>query len=118
MGFDLYLKLLDDAVQRLSDSGYEAEEDTYLELEYAGYIPDAYISLPTMKMEVYKKIASIMSQADLDTLYQELADRFGPLPEEVQSPALPRGDPRDLQEAVDSEPQGARRAASRWSSPR
>ena len=40
VGFDLYLKLLDDAVARLSDSGYEAEEDTYLELEYAGYIPD------------------------------------------------------------------------------
>jgi transcription-repair coupling factor (superfamily II helicase) len=85
VGFDLYLKLLDDAVQRLSDSGYEAEEDTYLELEYAGYIPDSYVSLPTMKMEVYKKIASILSQADLDTLYQELADRFGPLPEEVLS---------------------------------
>jgi transcription-repair coupling factor (superfamily II helicase) len=85
VGFDLYLKLLDDAVARLSDSGYEAEEDTYLELEYAGYIPDDYVNLPTMKMEVYKKIASIMSQGDLDALYQELADRFGPLPEEVQS---------------------------------
>jgi transcription-repair coupling factor (superfamily II helicase) len=85
VGFDLYLKLLDDAVQKLSDSGYQAEEDTYLELEYAGYIPDSYVSLPTMKMEVYKKIASIVTQTDLDTLYQELADRFGPLPEEVMS---------------------------------
>jgi transcription-repair coupling factor (superfamily II helicase) len=85
VGFDLYLKLLDDAVARLSDAGYEAEEDTYLELEYAGYIPDSYVSLPTTKMEVYKKIASIMSQTDLDILYQELADRFGPLPEEVLS---------------------------------
>jgi transcription-repair coupling factor (superfamily II helicase) len=85
VGFELYLKLLDDAVARLSDAGYEAEEDSYLELEYAGYIPDSYVSLPTMKMEVYKKIASIMNQADLDILYQELADRFGPLPEEVLS---------------------------------
>jgi transcription-repair coupling factor (superfamily II helicase) len=85
VGFDLYLKLLDEAVAKLSDSGYEAEEDSYLELEYAGYIPDDYIGLPTMKMEVYKKIASIMSQADLDALCQELADRFGPLPDEVQS---------------------------------
>jgi len=85
VGFDLYLKLLDEAVARLSETGYQAEEDTYLELEYAGYIPDTYVSLPTMKMEVYKKIASIASQADLDFLYQELADRFGPLPEEAQS---------------------------------
>ncbi|HTX73747.1 MAG TPA: transcription-repair coupling factor [Rectinemataceae bacterium] len=85
VGFDLYLKLLDDAVQRLSDSHYQAEEEPYLELEYAGYIPDEYVSLPTLKMEVYKKIAGILTQADLDTLYQELADRFGPLPDEVQS---------------------------------
>ncbi len=85
VGFDLYLKLLDEAVAKLSESGYEAEEDPYLELEYAGYIPDSYISLPTMKMEVYKKIASIASQADLEYLYQELTDRFGPLPDEVQS---------------------------------
>ena len=85
VGFDLYLRLLDDAVARLSDSGYEAEEDTYLELEYAGYIPDSYVSQPTLKMEVYKRIASILSQSDLDILYQELADRFGPLPEELLS---------------------------------
>ncbi|MDA8424706.1 MAG: transcription-repair coupling factor [Treponema sp.] len=85
VGFDLYLKLLDDAVQRLSDANYVAEEEPYLELEYAGYIPDDYVSQPTLKMEVYKKIAGILTQADLDTLYQELADRFGPLPDEVQS---------------------------------
>ncbi|HET7839854.1 MAG TPA: transcription-repair coupling factor [Rectinemataceae bacterium] len=85
VGFDLYLKLLDEAVQRLSDSKYEAEEEPYLELEYAGYLPESYISVPTIKMEVYKKIASIMTQADLEALLEELQDRFGPLPEEVQS---------------------------------
>jgi transcription-repair coupling factor (superfamily II helicase) len=85
VGFDLYLKLLDDAVQRLSDAHYVAEEEPYLELEYAGYIPEDYIAQPTLKMEVYKKIAGILTQADLDFLYQELADRFGPLPDEVQS---------------------------------
>ncbi len=85
VGFDLYLKLLDEAVQRLSDSKYEAEEEPYLELEYAGYLPDGYISVPTLKMEVYKKIASILTQADLEALLEELQDRFGPLPEEVQS---------------------------------
>ncbi|MGO8694485.1 MAG: transcription-repair coupling factor [Rectinemataceae bacterium] len=85
VGFDLYLKLLDDAVQRLSDSHYVAEEEPYLELEYAGYIPEGYIAQPTLKMEIYKKIAGILTQGDLDFLYQELADRFGPLPDEVQS---------------------------------
>ena len=85
VGFDLYLKLLDEAVARLSDEGYKPEEEPYLELEYSGYIPDDYISQQAVKMEIYKKIASIMSQDDLEALYRELEDRFGPVPEDASS---------------------------------
>ncbi|HRY53305.1 MAG TPA: transcription-repair coupling factor [Spirochaetia bacterium] len=85
VGFDLYLKLLDEAVQRLSDEHYEPEEEPYLELDYAGYIPDQYISMPTVKMEIYKKIASIFTDQDLEALRAEMSDRFGPLPEDVES---------------------------------
>jgi transcription-repair coupling factor (superfamily II helicase) len=85
VGFDLYLKLLDDAVQRLSDEHYEPEAEPYLELDYAGFIPDEYISMPTVKMEIYKKIASIFTDQDLESLRAELADRFGPLPDEAES---------------------------------
>jgi transcription-repair coupling factor (superfamily II helicase) len=85
VGFDLYLKLLDEAVARLSQEGWSAEEEPYLELEYSGFIPDQYIAHPAIKMEIYKKIASILGQDDLESLYRELEDRFGPLPEEVSS---------------------------------
>ena len=85
VGFDLYLKLLDEAVARLSDEKWQPEEETYLELDYRGYLPDEYINIPTIKMEVYKKIASIFTDADLESLRAELADRFGPLPEEAES---------------------------------
>lgn len=85
VGFDLYLKLLDEAVARLSDEGYKPEEEPYLELEYSGFLPETYIGQPAIKMEVYKKIASILSQEDLDALYRELEDRFGPVPEEASS---------------------------------
>ncbi len=85
VGFDLYLKLLDEAVQRLSDEHYEPEAEPYLELDYAGYIPDQYISMPAVKMEIYKKIASIYVDQDLEALRAEMADRFGPLPEDVES---------------------------------
>lgn len=84
VGFDLYLKLLDEAVNALSGTPQE-EEEPYLELEYSGYIPDTYISMPMIKMEIYKKIASIYRQGDLDGLQEELESRFGPLPDEVQS---------------------------------
>ena len=85
VGFDLYLKLLDDAVARLSQEGYKEAEEPYLELEYSGFIPDAYIGQPAVKMEIYKKIASILGQDDLDALLRELDDRFGPPPEEAAS---------------------------------
>lgn len=85
VGFDLYLKLLEEAVARLSEEGYKAEEEPYLELEYSGFIPDNYINQGSIKMEVYKKIASILNQDDIDSLLKELGDRFGPVPEEVSS---------------------------------
>jgi len=84
VGFDMYLKLLDDAVNALSGAPRE-EEEPYLELEYSGFVPDTYISMPMIKMEIYKKIASIYRQDELDGLQEELESRFGPMPEEVQS---------------------------------
>lgn len=84
VGFDLYLKLLDEAVSRLSGLGQE-EEEPYLELEYSGFIPDSYISIPMIKMEIYKRIASVRSQEEIDSLQEELVERFGPLPEEALS---------------------------------
>jgi transcription-repair coupling factor (superfamily II helicase) len=85
VGFDLYLRLLDEAVKKLEDDHYEAETETLLELEYSGFIPDAYIDSPQEKMEVYKKIATIRDREELDSLHAELLDRFGPLPDEAAS---------------------------------
>lgn len=85
VGFDLYLKLLEEAVQKLQDTDFVAEADVYLELDYTGFIPDSYIELAQTKMEVYKKIASIGTPDELDRVYSELQDRFGPIPDEVQS---------------------------------
>jgi transcription-repair coupling factor (superfamily II helicase) len=85
VGFDLYLKLLDEAIRRLENSDYEAENETLLELEYSGFIPDNYIDSAQEKMEVYKKIASIQTKDELERVYAELPDRFGPLPDEAAS---------------------------------
>jgi transcription-repair coupling factor (superfamily II helicase) len=85
VGFDLYMRLLDEAVRRLENSDYEAETETFLELEYSGFIPDTYIDSPQEKMEVYKKIASVREKEELERVYAELLDRFGPLPDEAAS---------------------------------
>jgi len=85
VGFDLYLRMLDDAVARLRNERREEPPEPYLELEYSGFIPDAYIAEPMEKMDVYKRIASVTTDADLDRVHREIEDRFGPPPDEVAS---------------------------------
>lgn len=85
VGFDLYLRLLEQAIQRLSNEDYEQESEPLLELEYTGFIPETYITNAQTKMEIYKKIAAVSTQDELENVYLELEDRFGPIPDEVQS---------------------------------
>jgi transcription-repair coupling factor (superfamily II helicase) len=85
VGFDMYLRLLDEAIRRLENSGREEEIETLLELEYSGFIPDGYIDSPQEKMEVYKMIAAIRDKEEFERVYAELLDRFGPLPDEAAS---------------------------------
>jgi len=85
VGFDMYLRLLTEAVKRLTESNYTEQNEVLMELEYTGFIPDSYVRNPQTKMEIYKKIASIQSREELDHVYNELGDRFGPIPDEVVS---------------------------------
>ena len=85
VGFDMYLRLLNEAVERLSASEYVPQSEVLMELEYTGFIPDSYVQNPEEKMEIYKKIAGVTSREELDAVYGELLDRFGGVPDEVMS---------------------------------
>ena len=85
VGFDLYLRLLEDAVKKLSDENYAEQTEVLLELEYTGFIPETYIKNLQTKMEIYKKVASISTKEEYERVYGELEDRFGPVPDEVYS---------------------------------
>ena len=86
VGFDMYMRLLNEAVNRLTaQKDYKVESEVLMELEYTGYIPDIYVTVPQIKMEIYKKIASITTNAEFEAVITELSDRFGPIPDEVSS---------------------------------
>ncbi len=85
VGLDLYMKLLDEEITRLTSENPEIRREVMLKLEYTGFIPDSYISEAEVKFEVYKKIASADTYDRLESLRSELEDRFGPLPEEVDN---------------------------------
>ena len=86
VGFDMYVRLLNDAVNHLiSQEDYKSTTETLMELEYTGFIPDTYIQNPQTKMEIYKKIAAVQVREELDGVVLEIMDRFGPVPDEVSS---------------------------------
>jgi len=84
VGLDLYIKILDEAIDTLQRHGLKEEDrDVFLELDYTGFIPDTYITAPSVKFDVYRRIAGIRTEAELEAFTGELADKYGPIPEEV-----------------------------------
>jgi transcription-repair coupling factor (superfamily II helicase) len=86
VGLDMYLRILDEAIAELTrEGGIEETKEVFLELDYSGFIPDTYISEPSVKFDVYKKIASINTDVQLQALTAEMEDRFGVMPEVVSN---------------------------------
>ncbi len=85
VGLDMYIRILDEEIARLTKEEKSVEEEVFLELDYSGFIPDDYISEPSVKFEIYKKISSINNDESLLALNGELIERFGPLPEVVSN---------------------------------
>lgn len=80
VGYEMYCKLLDDAIAQISNKEEIIAYEVYIDLNYDGYIPDEYIPDEKQKMEVYKRIAGCMSEDDVGMLHEELIDRFGDPP--------------------------------------
>ncbi|MGM0501105.1 MAG: transcription-repair coupling factor [Bacillota bacterium] len=84
IGFSLYCKLLEKAVNQLKNEGVSEEQETNLELKVNAYIPEDYIPNSRQKIEIYKKMKKINSIKEAKELEQELKDRFGAIVEAVQ----------------------------------
>ena len=83
VGLDMYIRLLDEEIAKIQKTGEKPETEVYLELDYSGYIPDSYISDPTVKLEIYKKIAGTRTRDQLERLRAEINDRFGNMPDQM-----------------------------------
>lgn len=83
VGYDMYCKLLDEAVQEIQGNPVETFPEPTLDLNVDAFIGDAYISDAGTKIEVYKKIMHVQTRADSEDIEEELVDRFGDIPESV-----------------------------------
>ncbi|MGL5720896.1 MAG: transcription-repair coupling factor, partial [Brevinema sp.] len=84
VGYDMYMRLLREEVQKLQGV-YKEVPEPLVDLAYDAFIPDHFISEPSLKMEAYKKILSLQEQDSADELKKELRDRFGALPPELDT---------------------------------
>lgn len=104
MGFDTYMKILNEAVEELKEEAWYKEQhkneqlpekesksafsrvfvkDTILETDFELLIPDTYIENITERLNTYKQLDEAITEEELNTLEANLVDRFGPLPRQV-----------------------------------
>ena len=85
VGYDTYCNLLDQVVKEMKGIKIEEEQDIQIDLDVTSYIPDEYISDSNQKIEVYQNIALCKNENDIQDIIDELIDRFGNMPKEVEN---------------------------------
>lgn len=94
VGFDLYCRLLQDEVRRLKcgdSTAFQEKESTVvipIELNVNAFISDNYIGDNYVKMDIYQQLAAASSTKEIDQVLEDLKDRFGDFPREVENLAM------------------------------
>jgi transcription-repair coupling factor (superfamily II helicase) len=83
VGYDLYCRLLDQAVRELRDEEIEEHSEIDIDLQLDSYIPNRYIRSDVLKMAAYRRFARARTLDEVRDAQTELEDRFGSPPVEV-----------------------------------
>ena len=87
VGYNLYCKMLNEAVLRLKGNKAVDEDDfeTVADIQIDAFIPDSYIKNEALKLDIYRRIAAIEGEEEKDDMLEELIDRFGEPPTAVMN---------------------------------
>lgn len=85
VGYDLYCKMLNEAVKHLKGIDVKEDFQTTIDLDINAFIPAEYILNEFQKLDIYKRIAAIENEEECDDMRSELLDRFGSLPASVEN---------------------------------
>ena len=83
VGYELFIKLLNEAVLEEKGEPVRTETECTVSLDFNAYIPESYVNLSSLRMDLYRKIALIETDEDRRDITDELLDRFGNLPDSV-----------------------------------
>ncbi len=85
VGYDMYCKMLNEAVKSLKGVSTIADFTTVIDLDVDAFIPPAYIVNEVQKLDIYKRIAGIENEKEREDMKDELLDRFGEIPKSVEN---------------------------------
>lgn len=85
VGYDLYCKMLNEAVKEAKGIAVEEHFDTSIDINIDAYIPMGYIPNEFQKLDIYKRIAGIENEEEAEEMLEELIDRFGEPPKSVEN---------------------------------
>ena len=85
VGYDMYVKLIEQAVGEAQGKEQIPELDTRVELNIDAYLPESYVREERLRVEVYKRIAMVEDEESRLSIEEELIDRFGDIPEPVEN---------------------------------
>ena len=85
VGYDTYCNLLDEVVKEMQGEEVKPEIDVQIDLDATCYIPDEYISDSSQKIEIYQDIALCKNEEDIQNVIDEMIDRFGNMPSEIEN---------------------------------
>ena len=84
VGFDLYVRMVSEAVAKAKGEDTEELAELKLELPIDAHIPHSYIAHERLRLEAYTKLSHVTTAEALDHVRQELVDRYGPVPQHVE----------------------------------
>ena len=86
VGYELYCKMIDEALRRLKgEKVQETEKEVVIDIRTDAFIPSDYITDENVRLDIYKRISGIASDRDIEDVAEELTDRFGEVPKQVDS---------------------------------
>ena len=85
VGYDTYCRLLDEVVKEMKGIEVKEEQDIQLDIDVSSYIPDNFIESNSQKIEIYQNIALCRTEEDIQNVIDEIIDRYGHMPEELEN---------------------------------
>ncbi len=85
VGYDTYCKLLDEVIKNMQGIEVREEQDVQIDLSVSSYIPDSFIDNSSQKIEIYQNIALCRTEEDIQNVVDEVIDRYGKLPTELEN---------------------------------